>query len=451
MQQGTTQQQAMLNRAAILAGDEAGFASFFTAAVQATDSEDLGRQDPGAFEATLRRSYQSVLSYQGEASQIIVTPPARSGDALVLDVISPDMPFIVDSVLAALRTTGGMVRLFAHPVVWVDQGQVTEGKGCKLSVLHIHSDPVADVDAVVEEITATMAEVARAVGDWQPMLERLRAAAGVLATPRSPQRDEAVAFLDWLSERNFTFLGVKEYRVGAEGLQPVAGSGLGVLRDESFKVLRTGSTWVESTPQHEAFMAGNEPLLVTKANVRARVHRRVHMDYVGIKLFGADGTANGELRVLGLFTAQAQATPHSEVPLIRRKIAEVMRKSGLDPLGHDARALLSALDSYPRDEMFQIGVAQLHEFASAIAALYDRPRVRVLPRIDRFDNFVSILVYVPRDRYDGEARARITRYLAQVYDGRVSAYYPHFPEGELVRLHVIIGRVAGTTPQPVPR
>src|SRR5690606_23570823 len=105
-----------------------------------------------------------------------------------------------------------------------------------------------------------------------------------------------------------------------------------------------------------------EPLLVTKANIRARVHRRVHMDYVGIKLYGSDGRATGELRVVGLFTAQAQATPHSEVPLIRRKIGDVMRRSGLDPLGHDGRALLSALDTYPRDELFQIDSDELYDY-----------------------------------------------------------------------------------------
>src|SRR5690606_11732194 len=98
--------------------------------------------------------------------------------------------------------------------------------------------------------------------------------------------------------------------------------------------------------------------------------------------------------------------------------------------------------------LFQIEAPQLQEFAEAIAGLYDRPRIRVLPRIDRFDNFVSVLVYVPRDRYDGAVRARITRYLADIYQGRVSAYYPHFPEGELVRLHVIIGRNGGPTPRP---
>jgi glutamate dehydrogenase len=448
MDLGQSSRLTLLDRAAKLAGEDASFARFFKAAVLATDSEDLGRQSPERFEAALRQSYGRLLAYSGDSSQLTTTPPARSGDPLVLDIVSPDMPFIVDSALAAVRAAGGTVRMFTHPVVRIEAGSVSEAGGRALSVLHIHSDPVADVGALTAEVEATMAEVTRAVRDWQAMLDRLRRGIGALEASTNAQKEEPLRFLDWLIEHNFTFLGVREYRLADGQLAPVAGSGLGILRDPEFKVLRSGPTFVESTPQHTAFMASSEPLLVTKANVRARVHRRAHMDYVGIKLFGAGGEAAGELRIVGLFTAQAQATPHTEVPIIRRKIADVMRKSGVDPLGHDGRTLLSALDSYPRDELFQIGVDQLFEFATVIAGLYDRPRVRVLPRIDRFDNFVSILVYVPRDRYDGEARARITRYLAQVYDGRVSAFYPHFPEGELVRLHVIIGRVAGPTPRP---
>ena len=448
MDQGVSSRSALLERASTLLAEDAGFSRFLAAAVLAADSEDLARQTPGRFESILRQSYGHVLAYEGDASKIIATPPREAGDPLVIDVISPDMPFIVDSALAALRAGGGTVQLFAHPVVRIANGTMHDRDGRALSVLHIHSDPVADIEAVTSEIAATMAEVTRAVRDWQPMLERLRKAIGELNRLQLPHKDEPLRFLDWLIEHNFTFLGMRDYRIADAGLEPVKGSGLGILRDDALKVLRSGATFVESTPQHTAFLASTEPLLVTKANLRARVHRRVHMDYVGIKIYGADGVATGELRIVGLFTAQALATPHTDVPIIRRKISDVMRKSGVDPLGHDGRALLSALDSYPRDELFQIGVEQLFEFSSVIAGLYDRPRVRVLPRIDRFDNFVSVLVYVPRDRYDGEARARITRYLAQVYDGRVSAYYPHFPEGELVRLHVIIGRVAGPTPRP---
>ncbi|MET3926108.1 NAD-glutamate dehydrogenase [Devosia sp. 2618] len=448
MNQASSNRPSLLGRVTELATSDAGFSWFLKAAVMATDPEDLARQDPAAFEAILRQSYDHLLAYSGDSSRLTTIEPAQSGDPLVIDIISPDMPFIVDSALAAVRAGGGSVRLFSHPVVRVDNGAVSPTSGRALSILHIHSDPVADTEALATELKATMAEVTAAVRDWQPMLERLRRSLAALESSELAQRDEPLKFLDWLIEHNFTFLGLREYHVAGDGLVPVDGSGLGIMRDPDFKVLRSGPSFVESTPQHADFMASNEPLLVTKANVRSRVHRRTHMDYVGIKTYGSDGQATGELRIVGLFTAQAMATPHTDVPIIRRKIAAVMRKSGVDPLGHDGRALLSALDSYPRDELFQIEVEQLFEFATAIAGLYDRPRVRVLPRIDRFDNFVSILVYVPRDRYDGEARARITRYLAQAYDGRVSAFYPHFPEGELVRLHVIIGRVAGPTPQP---
>ncbi|SMQ61586.1 glutamate dehydrogenase [Devosia lucknowensis] len=436
---------AQANSSAI---DDSSLRLMLTRAIAAIDPDDLARQDPTTLIGALTTTHARLIAAPVETTRVLATRPATPGEPLVIDIIGPDMPFIVDSALAALRAAGGVIRLFAHPVLHVSRGQVVSEGGAAVSMLHIQSDPVADVDGLVAELEATLRDVARAVADWQPMLERVRKAVSGLGVLRPAQRDEAAHFVEWLTEHNFTFLGMREYRLAGHALEPVAGSGLGIMRNDDLRVLRSGPDFVESTRQLVDFVEGPDPVLVTKANLRSRVHRRAHMDYVGIKLFDAAGEACGELRVVGLYTAQALATPHTDVPLIRRKIAEVMRQSGVDPLGHAGRTLLGALDSYPRDELFQVDTEQLAEFAEAIAGLYDRPRVRVLPRIDRFDNFVSILVYVPRDRYDGAVRARITRYLAEAYDGRVSAFYPHFPEGELVRLHVIIGRNGGPTPQP---
>ncbi|KKB09092.1 NAD-glutamate dehydrogenase [Devosia chinhatensis] len=440
--------QRFAHEVARAAEGKASLERFLKAAIAAIDPDDLVRQAPQTLVSALCRSHERLLEGPLDQTRIYASPAQAPGEALVLDIICPDMPFIVDSALAALRSMGGAIRLFAHPVLHVSGGEVRHEDGAAISVLHIHSDPVGDIAALEAELQATLTAVAQATQDWQPMLERVGRAMEGLQTLPARSGGEALAFLEWLLAHNFTFLGLRDYVLENGALSPVAGSGLGILRDDSVRVLRSGPDFVESTPQLVAFTEGNEPLLVTKANMRARVHRRTHMDYVGIKLFSADGIAKGELRVVGLYTAQAQAAPHTDVPIIRRKIAEVMRGSGVDPLGHAGRTLLGALDAYPRDELFQIGTPQLAEFAEAIAGLYDRPRVRVLPRIDRFDNFVSILVYVPRERYDGAVRARITRYLADAYDGRVSAFYPNFPEGELVRLHVIIGRNGGPTPQP---
>src|SRR5690606_11741613 len=140
------------------------------------------------------------------------------------DIISPDMPFIVDSTLAALRAMGGVVRLFAHPVIR------PEG-GAAVSVLHIHSDPVTETDALIDEIEATLTDVNRAVADWQPMLEQVRRATAALNQVRSPQRDEAIRFLEWLTEHNFTLLGTRQYRLEGAALVPMAETGLGILSD----------------------------------------------------------------------------------------------------------------------------------------------------------------------------------------------------------------------------
>jgi glutamate dehydrogenase len=439
---------SILERALERAGSDESLANFLRAAIPAIDPDDLRKQDETTLFNALKRSHERLLGLTSGDTLVAAQAPASTDDPLVIDVISPDMPFIVDSVLAALRAMGGSIRLFAHPVVKLVNGAVSAESGQATSVLHIHSDPLADIDGLKREIVATLKEVNLAVSDWQPMLSRVRGAMDEIRSARPAVRDEAMQFLDWLIAHNFTFLGMREYRLDGSRLAPIVETGLGILRDPDMRVLRSGSEYVDSTRQLVDFVTGPDLLLVTKGNIRARVHRRAHLDYVGVKLPASEGKAAGELRIVGLFTAQALATPHTEVPLIRRKIAEVMRASGTDPLGHAGRTLLGALDSYPRDEMFQIDTSQLAEFAGAIAGLYDRPRVRVLPRVDRFDNFVSILVFIPRDRYDGAVRARITRYLADIYDGRVSAFYPHFPEGELVRLHVIIGRNGGATPQP---
>ncbi len=182
--------------------------------------------------------------------------------------------------------------------------------------------------------------------------------------------------------------------------------------------------------------------------MRSRVHRRVHLDYIGIKRFDRAGRLVGERRFCGLFTSTAYTRPARTIPYLRRKLDSIIRRAGFDLSSHSGKALINVLENYPRDELFQIDEDTLYQFSLAILQLDERPRVRVLPRRDRFDRFVSILVYAPRDRYDGQIRAAIGNYLAAAYQGRLTAYYPFFAEGPLVRVHYIIARYEGETPNP---
>jgi glutamate dehydrogenase len=278
--------------------------------------------------------------------------------------------------------------------------------------------------------------------------------AAKIAPPPLPTDDvaEAVALIEWMLADNFTFLGVREYRFADDDpMGDLVGlNGLGLLRDPDLKVLRQGREFMNITPEVRAFLEEQTPVIVTKANIKSRVHRRVHMDYVGLKMFSPEGQIQGELRIVGLFTANAYDSPVAAVPYLRRKAEAVLTRASLDPASYAGRALKNVLETYPRDELFQIDVETLYRFVTDIMTLSERPRIRALARRDRFNRFVSILCFIPKDRYDSSIRQRVGTLLANAYAGRVSAAYPTYPEGPLVRTHFIIGRDAGETPD-VPR
>ncbi len=258
---------------------------------------------------------------------------------------------------------------------------------------------------------------------------------------------EAIQFLQWLLADNFTFLGLRDYAVDGAALKPEFDSSLGIMRSRELSVLKRGSEQLEFTPEIMAFLKEPRPLIIAKANIHARVHRRVYLDYIGVKRFDAAGNLIGEFRIIGLFTSTAYTRTAHSIPYLRRKIANVEARSGFDPNSHSGKSLASVLEHYPRDELFQIDEDTLYRFALAILQLDERPRVRVLARLDRFDRFVSVLVFVPRERYDSDIRVKIGECLASAFMGRVSAFYPFFPEGPLVRVHFIIGRSGGAAPQ----
>ena len=359
----------------------------------------------------------------------------RLKDISVLEVVNDDMPFLVDSVMAELAERGVDVRFVVHPVFAVvrdTEGRLGELKtlalkgkqpagGLRESVIHIHvarNDDEAQRGAIVAALEQVLADIRICVQDWRPMMGHLgEIIAGLKKAlpPLAPDEvAEAVQFLEWLVANNFTFLGIRHYRLSADekALEPQYETGLGLLREPEMRVVRSGDQQVIITPVIRAFL--NEPklLFVTKSAIRSRVHRRVFMDYVGVKQFGTDGRLVGEIRIIGLFTSTAYTRSTRSIPYLRRKVDAVVGRAGFDPDGHSGKALVNVLENYPRDELFQIDDDMLYGFAMAILQLDERPRVRVLPRRDRFDRFVSVFVFVPLDRYDSDTRKAIGDYLA---------------------------------------
>ena len=431
--------------------------------------DDLALVDAACTAKALTHTADALANH-ARGGAVVRVAPACAPNCCVVSVVNENMPFLFDSVMGEINDMSHHVRLVVHPVLDVKHhgpdfelvdrspNDMTEEGAIRTSVIHVMlEDLTGEAAKALEESLANIIEQVRAaVRDWRAMLKRVDAAVSELQTRVLPvsqaDANEALAFLEWLRDDNFTFLGIREYDYrGSEEtgkLERADIPALGILSDPSVRVMRRGDEPVTTTPQIRAFLNSKDILIVAKANIKSKVHRRSYMDYIGIKKYDETGKLSGELRIVGLFTSTAYTRSVTRIPYLRSKIDAVMKRSHFDPDGHSGKALMNVLESYPRDELFQIDVPTLTDNVLAIVALSDRPRVRVLSRIDPFDRFVSVIVFVPRDRYDSGVRETIADYLADAYKGHVSAYYPAFPEGALARVHFIIGRREGKTPKP---
>jgi glutamate dehydrogenase len=462
---------------ATLSQEDPALAEFSHAFYDRGAAEDLVTYSAEELIGFVRDAWQDFQNHELGTHRVSISDPAFKTDSKkikglsVIEVVNDNMPFLVDSVMDELQESKLEVHLVLHPIYIVERdenGKLTSSIARKKppkrtdrqeSLIHIHVTRIDSDDARAElqaRLDKVLRDVRSVVTDFKPMQERLAEAIDTYKTTQIPSSSddlwEAIHFLEWMENDNFIFLGMREYTFEGgveEGeLSPHEGTGLGLLTDPDVRVLRRGSEFVQITPEIREFLKKPEPLIIAKANVKSTVHRRVHMDYVGAKLYDDDGNLIGELRIVGLFASTAYTEPTSTIPFLRRKVASVLARAGYGSESHSGRALRNVLEAFPRDELFQIERERLFDFSIAILQLDERPRIRVLSRPDKFDRYVSILVFVPRDRYSTEVRLNVGTYLASIYEGRVSAWYVTYPEGPLARVHYIIGRDKGETPQP---
>ena len=384
-----------------------------------------------------------------------------------VEIVTDDMPFLIDSVGMELNRRGFGVHLIIHPVLVVRRdenglllevlqpGSENGGDTITESVIHAEverqTDP-GELAALREHLLRVIGEVRAAVEDWQAMRERtLEIVADLEQSPpplSAGEIDDAKWFLRWLADDNFTFLGYREYEVteeeGEVRLAATDGSGLGILR-------QTGGD--ESSRSFDKLPPGVrakalEPYLLnlTKANSRATIHRSAYLDYVGVKRFDAGGRVVGERRLLGLYTHTAYRARPGEIPILRRKVQEVLARASFPPGSHNEKALLEILETHPRDELFQTSVDELFEVAMGILHLGERQRMRLFVREDTFERSVSCLVFVPRDRFNTENRRRIERILKHAFRATSIDYTTRVSESVLVRLHYLVYTEEGRIP-----
>ncbi|MEO1040251.1 MAG: NAD-glutamate dehydrogenase [Pseudomonadota bacterium] len=394
----------------------------------------------------------------------------REGEPMmrdVLEIISRDRPFLVDSVMGEISAQGPDVLAMFHPIVNLQRDEdglrvASGGQHLAESMIQVHIAPLDDAGRRELEagVLDTLKDVRASVEDFNDMRAQMDEAIAHLeaATTNAPREEveESLAFLRWLRDDHFAFLGARSYRFDLDeageliSREPIIlnESGRGVLRDPERYILRRAVEPAQLAPAVEAFLRAPTPVIVAKANMKSRVHRRVYMDFIGVKRYREDGQVVGETRFVGLFTAEAYDQMARKVPLIRRKVRRVLEKAGKTPGSHSAKKLQNIVENYPRDELFQTEEEDLYEISLGILHLFDRPRTKLFFRRDQFDRFASVLLFVPRDRYNAKLREQAGDILREAFNGRLSAFYPMFGDGALARVHFIIGLEPFNHPEP---
>ena len=382
----------------------------------------------------------------------------------VIEIVNDDMPFLVDSITMEVNRQGLTMHLIVHPVMKVQRNaehmlqQVLPARsdepGRFESLIHVEverrTDP-ARLQALHDGLLRILSDVRASVEDWKPMRQALLDTVQQLTAqpPPVPAADltEELAFLRWLADDNFTLLGQRDYLLVAEedgdALHVVADSGLGILRGGA-GAQAASATFAALPPEVKALAREARVLLLTKSNGRSTVHRPGHLDYVGIKRFDAQGQVIGERRFLGLFTSIAYSAKAADIPLLRRKVAAVIERAGYLPRSHTAKALVMILEQFPRDELFQIGVDELHQTAIGILRLGERQRTRLFLHRDAYGRFASCLVYVPRENYNTDLRARMQKLLTESLNGESSEFSVQFSDSPLARVLIVVRMRAGT-------
>ncbi|MBW3086805.1 NAD-specific glutamate dehydrogenase [Austwickia sp. TVS 96-490-7B] len=386
----------------------------------------------------------------------------------VIEIVTDDMPFLVDSVSSYLARHHRSVHHLVHPqlvvrrdaagnlqdVLDLDPQEAPDDFGVGVeSWMHLQIDRESDATAR-EELTAglqhILSDVRVAVEDWPKMTDRARVIAQELvdAPPVGadlPESTEAADLLRWLADGQFTFLGYREYTLdenqtdGHDQLVPVHGTGLGLMRYDSESPAAAHLNRLSGAAAAKA----REPeiLVVTKANTVSTVHRPVYLDYVGIKSFDDTGRVVGERRFVGLFTGGAYTHSVTRIPYVAQKVRRIIASSGFAPESHLAKDLLGVLENYPRDELFQSDVSDLAEIATSVVHLRERRQPRLFLRKDDYGRFMSCLVYIPRDRYNTTVRLRLEALLRKAFRGESVEFTTLVSESVLARLHFVV-RVA---------
>ncbi len=383
-------------------------------------------------------------------------------EATVVQVVTDDMPYLVDSIAAEFARDGVQVQRIVHPIVVVtrdltgelqevhpdaDPGEPPVNSAAE-SWMYIEIDFVTDRNRAREldnRLSSVLGDVREVVEDAEKMAQTACQLASELETdpPKLPQAEvaEGARLLRWLADGHFTFLGYRRYELidnphpdsDDPALRAVLASGLGVLRQDSL-----AARGLTAGPDTAATALAPSLLVLTQASAPSTVHRPVYPYYVGVKTFDADGTVTGEHRFLGMFTTTALHENVLDIPVVCKRVREVIHRAGFPMESFSGQRMLEVLQNWPRADLFSADTDSLYATTTGAITLSDRRRLRLFLRRDPYGRFYSCLVYLPQDRYTTRSRLAMQEVLLEELEGTQLEYSARIGETVLAQVHFMV-------------
>ena len=272
----------------------------------------------------------------------------------------------------------------------------------------------------------------------------------------SPQEvGETVDFLDWLLQYNFVLLGYREYELlelepEQRAIRAVPGSGLGILSDVQRSAFADPTRLSALDPVIRRRIEDGDLLVFSKTNAYSSVHRRARMDYIGVRIVNPQGEILGEARLIGLFTSKAYMEPATKTPLLHHKLEQILEVEDLIPGSHDYKEVVELFESFPKDELFQASTQELRRLVVGLLQLEKHGGIRVLVRKDLYGRSVSVVVALPRDRFNAALRKRLQQFFLERFQGVTVDYHLSLGETESARIFFTVHLAPGSQIPEVP-
>ena len=423
--------------------------------------------------------YRAALHRPAARAVISIRTPSQrddgwtAGGATVVQIVTDDRPFLVDSVTMEVLRQGWSIREVFHPQFLVRRDLDGELRGIVRSTeaahdpavtaeswMHLEILPPArpdGTDTLVADLEKGLLEVLRlveeAVEDWQKMITRSEETIQLLEGPDAHRRPDRGGGpgpgAAGLAERQPLHLPrLPRVRAGRSARATTPGRPAPTVCSSRSRPPVSAScapTRTRRVPSMRCPSRGTRHylMIITKDNHKSRVHRPAYLDYIGIRTFDSDGRVDGERRFLGLFSSSAYSESVTRVPVLRQKAAAVLERSGYGEQSHGGKAIMDVLETFPRDELFQTPSTELAAVVEKVAHLKERRQVRMFVRRDPYGRYLSCLVYLPRDRYTTAVRQRMEEILLRQLGGASIDYTARVSESVLARLHFVVRMPVG--------